>query len=107
MSNSLTVLSESSLSPNSPKKWILSYRNALAFLRWAERSGVFCNKTYSWKHCNDKPDLQTGLPLLDDFSVTCAKSMAFRRLLALKGGEEASDLGREAQFHRRNLQLCS
>lgn len=36
---------------------------------WAERSGVFRNKTYSWKHCNDKPDLQTGLPLLDDWSV--------------------------------------
>ncbi|CAK9074085.1 unnamed protein product [Durusdinium trenchii] len=36
---------------------------------WAERSGVFRNKNYSWKHCNDKPDLQTGLPLLDDFSA--------------------------------------
>ncbi|CAJ1386682.1 unnamed protein product [Effrenium voratum] len=36
---------------------------------WAEQSGVARNKTYTWKHSNDKPDLQTGLPLLDDFSA--------------------------------------
>eukprot|EP00441_Pelagodinium_beii_P026329 CAMPEP_0197663666 /NCGR_PEP_ID=MMETSP1338-20131121/58167_1 /TAXON_ID=43686 ORGANISM="Pelagodinium beii, Strain RCC1491" /NCGR_SAMPLE_ID=MMETSP1338 /ASSEMBLY_ACC=CAM_ASM_000754 /LENGTH=882 /DNA_ID=CAMNT_0043242147 /DNA_START=79 /DNA_END=2727 /DNA_ORIENTATION=+ len=49
-----------------PKFFELSDR---AILKWAEKSGIPHNKAASWKHSNDKPDPQFGMPLLDDFST--------------------------------------
>eukprot|EP00441_Pelagodinium_beii_P043457 CAMPEP_0197627662 /NCGR_PEP_ID=MMETSP1338-20131121/6207_1 /TAXON_ID=43686 ORGANISM="Pelagodinium beii, Strain RCC1491" /NCGR_SAMPLE_ID=MMETSP1338 /ASSEMBLY_ACC=CAM_ASM_000754 /LENGTH=827 /DNA_ID=CAMNT_0043198437 /DNA_START=52 /DNA_END=2535 /DNA_ORIENTATION=- len=36
---------------------------------WAEKSGIRVPRTASWKHSNDKPDLQLGIPMLDDMSA--------------------------------------
>mmetsp|Transcript_18632 Transcript_18632/g.32637 ORF Transcript_18632/g.32637 Transcript_18632/m.32637 type:complete len:607 (+) Transcript_18632:73-1893(+) len=40
-----------------------------AIVRWAEKSGIPATKAPSWKHSNDKPDPQFGMPLMDDFSA--------------------------------------
>jgi len=38
-------------------------------VKWAEQSGLWRPKTSSWKNSNDKPDMNFGIPLMDDFSV--------------------------------------
>merc|ERR1712079_182892 len=38
-------------------------------LEWAQSSGLWKNKTTNWKHSNDKPDFNYGLPSMDDGSV--------------------------------------
>merc|ERR1712060_463324 len=38
-------------------------------LKWAEKSGLWRPKTSSWKNSNDKPDMNFGIPMMDDFSV--------------------------------------
>eukprot|EP00930_Biecheleria_cincta_P085389 TRINITY_DN74781_c0_g1_i1.p1 TRINITY_DN74781_c0_g1~~TRINITY_DN74781_c0_g1_i1.p1 ORF type:complete len:934 (-),score=226.17 TRINITY_DN74781_c0_g1_i1:110-2860(-) len=40
-----------------------------AIWKWAEKSGIYLPKTSSWKHSHDKPDLQAGIPLVDDWSI--------------------------------------
>lgn len=37
--------------------------------QWVEKSGIQLPKTSSWKHSHDKPDLQAGIPLVDDWSI--------------------------------------
>merc|ERR1719210_3045982 len=38
-------------------------------LDWAELSGVWRPKGYSWKTSNDKPDMNFGIAQMDDFSI--------------------------------------
>merc|ERR1719410_1408453 len=38
-------------------------------LEWAEKSGIWRNKGYSWKASNDKPDMNFGIAQMDDFSI--------------------------------------
>ncbi|CAK0905731.1 unnamed protein product [Prorocentrum cordatum] len=38
-------------------------------LDWADKSGIWRNRGYSWKASNDKPDPQFGVPSLDDGSI--------------------------------------
>lgn len=38
-------------------------------LEWAEKSGIFRPKGYGWKTSNDKPDMNFGIPQLDDLSA--------------------------------------
>jgi len=40
-----------------------------ALLNWCEKSGVSRQRGYGWKSCNDKPDMSTGIPQIDDFGV--------------------------------------
>ncbi|CAK9115924.1 unnamed protein product [Durusdinium trenchii] len=40
-----------------------------AIIKWAEKSGISHTEQSTWKHCNDKPDPQFRVPLLDDFSA--------------------------------------
>lgn len=40
-----------------------------AISKWAQRSGLVKPKQVSWKHSNDKPDMNFGIPMLDDMSV--------------------------------------
>jgi len=40
-----------------------------AIIKWAEKSGISHSEQNSWKNCNDKPDPQFRIPLLDDFSA--------------------------------------
>jgi len=36
---------------------------------WAVKSGLWRPKTQNWKNSNDKPEMNFGLPLMDDYSV--------------------------------------
>merc|ERR1712228_825970 len=38
-------------------------------LDWADKSGIWRTKGYSWRACNDKPGGQFGVPSLDDNSI--------------------------------------
>jgi len=38
-------------------------------LEWADKSGIWRDKRGSYKHSNDKPDINFGIPGLDDMSV--------------------------------------
>merc|ERR550534_3310235 len=49
-----------------PKYTELSDRSIVA---WAEQSGLHRSYANSFKHCNDKPDVKFGIPMMDDFSV--------------------------------------
>eukprot|EP00434_Breviolum_minutum_P044199 symbB.v1.2.039448.t1/scaffold6570.1/size16995/3 len=40
-----------------------------AIIKWAEKSGISHSESNTWKNCNDKPDPQFRIPLLDDFSA--------------------------------------
>jgi len=38
-------------------------------LKWAERSGLWRPNPSAWKNSNDKPDMNFGIPMMDDSSV--------------------------------------
>merc|ERR1712151_382507 len=38
-------------------------------LEWADKSGIWRPRPSSYKHSNDKPDMNFGIQMLDDFSV--------------------------------------
>jgi len=40
-----------------------------AILKWCEKSGIARNKTMGSRPSNDKPDMQFGLPMMDDKSI--------------------------------------
>ena len=38
-------------------------------LDWVHRSGLWKQKSTGWKHSNDKPEFNFGIPALEDLSV--------------------------------------